>query len=116
MFTIKGHKDVTGMPNVRDDKSFDDYEKFRRPEDINFANNKELVDDVRYDQLQVISGTLWNQKKTYDSKLDFNGGWSMGEAAHHIGKKTKEQTIPSKKLYKRTPKHKNRRDENLTIS
>jgi len=59
---------------------------------------------------------MHKKKKTYDSKLDFNGGWSMGEAAHHIGKKTKEQTIPSKKLYKRTPKHKNKGDENLTIS
>lgn len=68
MFTIRGHKDVTGMPNVRDDRSFDDYEKFRRPEDKNYASNTELVDDVRYDQLKVISGTLWNQKKTYDSR------------------------------------------------
>ena len=28
---------------------------------------------------------MHKKKKTYDSKLDFNGGWSMGEAAHHIG-------------------------------
>ena len=26
--------------------------------------------------------------KTYKSKLKFNGDWTLGEAAHHIGKKT----------------------------
>ena len=41
-----------------------------------------------------------------DKKLDFNGGWSVGEAAHHIGKKLTQQTIKSKKAYTRKRKHK----------
>ena len=38
-------------------------------------------------------------------KLDFNGGWSHGEAAHHIGKKLTEKVVKSKKDYKRKSKH-----------
>ena len=38
-------------------------------------------------------------KKTYDKELDFNGGWTIGEAQHHIGKKTTTQTHKSKKQY-----------------
>jgi hypothetical protein len=52
------------------------------------------------------------KKKTYQDKLDFNGGWSRGEASHHIGKKTTEQTLKSKKTYSRKEKHK----KDLTIS
>ncbi len=44
------------------------------------------------------------KKKT--NKLDFNGGWTPGEASHHIGKKLKGQVVKSKKDYKRKPKHK----------
>lgn len=50
--------------------------------------------------------------KTYQDKLDFNGGWSKGEAAHHIGKKTTERVVKSKKLYFRKEKYK----KDLTIS
>ena len=39
-------------------------------------------------------------------KLDFNGGWSMGEAAHHIGRKLTTKTVKSKKAYTRKKKHK----------
>ena len=39
-------------------------------------------------------------------KEDFNGGWSSGEAAHHIGKKLTQQTIPDKTKYNRKKKHK----------
>ena len=39
-------------------------------------------------------------------KLDFNGGWSMGEASHHVGKKLTTKTIKSKKSYTRKKKHK----------
>ena len=39
-------------------------------------------------------------------KEDFNGGWSSGEAAHHIGKKLTQQTIPDKTKYNRKRKHK----------
>jgi hypothetical protein len=39
-------------------------------------------------------------------KLDFNGGWSMGEAAHHVSKKLTTKTIKSKKSYTRKKKHK----------
>jgi hypothetical protein len=49
---------------------------------------------------------------TYKEKLDFNGGWSRGEAAHHISKKTTQQTQKSKKAYTRKEKHK----KDLTIS
>ena len=51
-------------------------------------------------------------KKTYDKELDFNGGWTAGEASHHIGKKTTQQTHKSKKTYTRKKKHK----KDLTIS
>ena len=52
------------------------------------------------------------KKKTYQDKLDFNGGWTAGEAIHHIGKKTTQQTHKSKKTYTRKKKHK----KDLTIS
>lgn len=52
------------------------------------------------------------KKKSYQEQLDFNGGWSRGEANHHIGKKTTEQVVKSKKTYSRKQKHK----EDLTIS
>jgi len=39
--------------------------------------------------------------------LDFNGGWTSGEAAHHIGKKMTEKVVKSKKVYTRKNKHKN---------
>jgi hypothetical protein len=55
---------------------------------------------------------VMKKKETYQDKLDFNGGWSRGEAAHHIGKKTTEQSIKSKKTYSRKEKHK----KDLTIS
>ena len=41
-----------------------------------------------------------------NKKLDFNGGWSMGEAAHHVGKKLTTKTVKSKKAYTRKEKHK----------
>ena len=52
------------------------------------------------------------KKKKYQDKLDFNGAWSVGEASHHIGKKTTEKTHKSKKTYSRKEKHK----KDLTIS
>lgn len=52
------------------------------------------------------------KNKTYQEPLDFNGGWSRGEAAHHISKKTTQQTQISKKAYTRKEKHK----KDLTIS
>ncbi len=39
-------------------------------------------------------------------KLDFNGGWTMGEAAHHVRKKMTTKTVKSKKSYTRKKKHK----------
>lgn len=51
-------------------------------------------------------------KKAYQKELDFNGGWSTGEANHHIGKKTTQRTHASKKTYSRKKKHK----KDLTIS
>ena len=52
-----------------------------------------------------------NKKKKHDDKLDFNGGWCAGEAAHHISKKMTEQTVKSKKTYTRKKKHKNKDNE-----
>ena len=52
------------------------------------------------------------KKESYQDELDFNGGWTRGEASHNIGKKTTEQTHKSKKAYSRKEKHK----KNLTIS
>ena len=54
---------------------------------------------------------MGNKKKNDDIKLDFNGGWSPGEAAHHISKKWTEQVVKSKKAYTRKKKHKNQEDE-----
>jgi hypothetical protein len=36
--------------------------------------------------------------------LDFNGNWSSGEAAHHIGKKLTQQVVNSSKIYSRKNK------------
>ena len=48
----------------------------------------------------------------YQNKLDFNGEWSLGEANHHVGRKTTQQTHKSKKTYTRKSKH----SKDLTIS
>ena len=37
-------------------------------------------------------------KKAYQKVLDFNGGWTTGEANHPIGKKSTQRTPASKKL------------------
>jgi hypothetical protein len=34
-------------------------------------------------------------------KLEFNGGWTRGEASHHIGKKMHLKITPSIKKYSR---------------
>ena len=52
-----------------------------------------------------------SKKKKHDDKLDFNGGWSPGEAAHHISKKMTQQTVPDKTKYSRKKKHKNKDNE-----
>jgi hypothetical protein len=49
--------------------------------------------------------------KKKDKELDFNGGWTMGEAAHHVGKKMKEQVIKDKTKYTRKKKHKNQDED-----
>lgn len=54
---------------------------------------------------------MGNKENRNDDKLDFNGGWSFGEAAHHISKKMTQKTIKSKKSYTRKKKHKNKDDE-----
>jgi len=53
-------------------------------------------------QWQTIIQSMTNTKK----KLDFNGGWTLGEAAHHVGKRMTAQTIRDKKKYSRKQKHK----------
>lgn len=42
-----------------------------------------------------------------EKKLNFNGGWSMGEASHHTSKRMTQQTIPSAKIFSRKKKHRN---------
>jgi 1,4-dihydroxy-2-naphthoyl-CoA synthase len=44
--------------------------------------------------------------KTHRDKkvLDFNGGWTSGEAARQIGKKMTEKVVPSEKVYSRKNK------------
>ena len=54
---------------------------------------------------------VMSKKKKHDDNLDFNGGWSPGEAAHHISKKMTQQTVPDKTKYNRKKKHKNKDDE-----
>jgi len=48
------------------------------------------------------------KNKKHKDTLDFNGGWTSGEAARHIGKKMTEQVVKSKKVYTRKKKHKNK--------
>jgi hypothetical protein len=36
---------------------------------------------------------------------------TIGEAAHHVGKRMTQQTVKSKKAYTRKKKHKNKEDE-----
>lgn len=55
---------------------------------------------------------VMSRKKKNTKELDFNGGWSAGEAAHHVGKRMTEQVVKSKKTYTRKEKHK----KDLTIS
>ena len=57
-------------------------------------------------------GIVMSKKKKHKESLDFNGGWTSGEAAHHIGKKMTEQVVKSKKTYSRKEKHK----KDLTLS
>ena len=52
-----------------------------------------------------------NKKKKDDDKLNFNGGWTSGEASHHISKKMTQQTISDKTKYSRKNKHKNQDNE-----
>lgn len=52
-----------------------------------------------------------SKKRKNNDDLNFNGGWSSGEAAHHISKKMTEQTVKSKKEYTRKKKHKNKENE-----
>lgn len=51
--------------------------------------------------------------KTYRDKANFNGDWTIGEASHHIGKKTTTKTHKSEKDYNRKDKSWKR---DLTIS
>ena len=51
-------------------------------------------------------------KKKKENK-DIAGFRSLGEAAHHIGKKMTEQVVPDKKKYNRKKKHKKQDDGNI---
>lgn len=68
-FKADGFNDSsTGMPNARNDLAWNDYEKFRRPDDTNFASNDELVKDIPWNELAIVGGTLWDKKDTFNSK------------------------------------------------
>lgn len=45
-------------------------------------------------------------KKDNNLEYGFNGGWTKGEAKHHIGKKNKTKIIDPKNIYKRNQKYK----------
>ena len=47
------------------------------------------------------------KKKHTDNVAGFR---SIGEAAHHVGKKMTEQVVPDKKKYNRKKKHKKKED------
>ena len=49
-------------------------------------------------------------KKKKHIEEDIAGFRSLGEAAHHVGKRMTQQTVPSKKKYTRKKKHKNAED------
>lgn len=49
-------------------------------------------------------------KKKKHIEEDIAGFRSLGEAAHHVGKRMTQQTVPSKKQYNRKKKHKNAED------
>lgn len=51
-------------------------------------------------------------KKKKKENRDVAGFRSLGEAAHHVGKRMTEQTEPDKRKYTRKKKHKNRKDGN----
>ena len=57
----------TGMPNVRDDRAWQDYNKYIRPGEKVYQSNKELVHSVDWNQISAIGGTLWSQKRTFDN-------------------------------------------------
>jgi hypothetical protein len=44
-------------------------------------------------------------------KTEYLNGWSRGEARRQIGIKNTTQVIPSKKVYSRKQKHKNKDNE-----
>ena len=61
----------------------------------------------------VYWSVMGKTRKHIKDELDFNGGWSLGEASHHVGKRMQERVVKCKKAYKRKPKH---RDGDLTYS
>lgn len=57
------------------------------------------------------SGLSKMKKKKEHKDEDIAGFRSMGEAAHHVGKRMTQQTVPSKKQYTRKTKHKKNDNE-----
>lgn len=49
-------------------------------------------------------------KKKKHTEDNIAGFRSLGEAAHHVGKRMTQQTVSSKKHYNRKKKHKNEED------
>ena len=54
------------MPNIRNNKAWQDYEKFRRPEDKNFKSNEDLIKDIPWNDFVCTAGTLWTNKEGVD--------------------------------------------------
>lgn len=67
--TIELDNDITHMPNIRHELAWSDYEKFRRPEDKNYASNEELIKDVPWNQILAVGGTMFYEKE------DFSDTW-----------------------------------------
>ena len=54
---------------LRQDEAFGDYERYKRPGDKDFKNDEELIEDMQWEQLLAVGGTIWNEK------LNFDSGW-----------------------------------------
>tara|TARA_B100001287_G_scaffold275816_1_gene284565 strand:- start:3577 stop:4563 length:987 start_codon:yes stop_codon:yes gene_type:complete len=53
---------------LRQPESFPDYHRFKRPEDKDFKNDQELIDDMPWEKLLANAGTIWNEKLSFDNK------------------------------------------------
>lgn len=58
------------LPNVRSPLAFDDYKNFKKPKDVNFLNDQELIKDVPWEQCLLLAGSFENKKAFNENILD----------------------------------------------